>query len=405
MFYGWWLVLVGLITQGLGAGGVVYAYSVLVLPLEREFQTTRMAMMWGVTCSSLVSGLVSPWLGSLADRRPMRGMMAAGVLLIATAFTVLSFTTAVWQVALCYALFMSFAQVLLGPLTAATLITRWFSRRRGLALGLAAVGTGVGGMVVPPVLQSLIAAYEWRDACRWFALIVLAVALPPTLLVVSSPADKGLRPDGDPGPPVPVSAMAHGVAHLTTADILRRFDFWAIGLAVGIVFADTGMLLSNMMPYATGQGLAASEAVGLISTVAVAAVLGKLLFGAVADRVDLRLGLAAGMAVVCLALALFRGGGSAGVLRAASFALGLASGGILPLWGAMLGTAFGTEVFGRVMGLMSLVITAPVLLSPLLAGRVFDVTGAYHRVFEIFFVGTLLATAPLLRLPAMRRSE
>ncbi|MFN8626771.1 MAG: MFS transporter [Candidatus Binatia bacterium] len=405
MFYGWWLVLVGLITQGLGAGGVIYAYSVLVLPLEHEFQTTRMAMMWGVTCSSLVAGLVSPWLGSLADRRPLHVLMAAGVVLMAAAFMVLSVTTAVWQVALCYALFMSFAQVLLGPLTAATLITRWFSRRRGLALGLAAVGTGIGGLVVPPVLQALITAYEWRGACRWFALLILAVALPPTLLVVSTPAEKGLRPDGEPGPPLPVAALAHGGAPMTTADIVRRFDFWAIALAVGIVFADTGMLLSNMMPYATGQGLPASAAVGLISTVAVAAVLGKLLFGAVADRIDLRFGLGAGMAVVCLALALFRGGSSAGTLRAASFALGLASGGILPLWGAMLGHAFGAEVYGRVIGLMSMAITVPVLLSPLLAGRIFDVTGAYLRVFEIFFVITLLVALLLPRLPPMRHGE
>jgi len=87
MFYGWWLVLVGLITQGLGAGGVLYAYSVLVLPLEYEFQGTRMAMMWGLTCSHLVSGLASPWPGSLADRRPMRGLTAAGMPLMSPVIT------------------------------------------------------------------------------------------------------------------------------------------------------------------------------------------------------------------------------------------------------------------------------------------------------------------------------
>jgi MFS family permease len=373
MFYGWWLVLVGLITQGVGAGSIVYAYSVLVLPLEREFQATRMAMMWGLTCSSLVAGLASPWLGLMADRRSMRSLMAAGVLLLAMGFALLSFTAAVWQVALCYALFMSFAQVLLGPLTAATLIARWFSRRRGLALGLAAVGTGVGGLLLPPVLQALITACAWRSACRWFAVIIVALTLPPTLFVVSDPAEKGLWPDGDPGTPLPASAMGGGGVHLTTARILRRFDFWAIALSVGVVFATANMLLS------------------------------KLLFGAVADRVDLRLALAVGMGVVCLALALFRSGKSAEILGIASFALGLASGGILPLWGTMLGHAFGAQVYGRVMGLMNPVITPLVLVSPPLAGHIFDMTGTYRLAFEIFFAVVLLAAVPLVRLPAMSR--
>jgi len=79
-------------------------------------------------------------------------------------FNALSFTTAVWQVAVCYALFMSSATMLLGPLTATTLIARWFSSRRGVALGIAAVGPPWAGSLFPPLLQAMMSGFGWRVA-------------------------------------------------------------------------------------------------------------------------------------------------------------------------------------------------------------------------------------------------
>jgi MFS family permease len=399
MFYGWWLVVVGVIAQAVSAGGVSYAYSVLVTPLEHEFNATRLAMMWGMTACVLVGGVTSPWLGSLADRQPIRRLMAAGVLSIATGFVVLSFTSAVWQVALCFALFMSFGQVLLSALTVSTLLARWFSRRRGLAFGLAAVGTGVGGFLFPPLLQSLIAAFGWRIACRWLAVIILAGTLPPVwLLVVNRPSDKGLHPDGADTPLPGSEALPSTPGQLTAAAVLRRGDFWVIAAAVGVVFASTSALIANLVPYGLGQGLTAPQATALLSIIAAAAVLGKLLFGAVADRIDLRLALAVCMACMCLAVALFRTAHSLWLMQCGSFMLGIAAGGTLPLWSAILGQAFGARDFGRVMGLMSPVMMPLILISSPLAGGIFDATGDYRRVFEVFFVALVLAALPLARL-------
>jgi MFS family permease len=404
MFYGWWLVLVGLITQGVVAGTVNYAYSVVVLPLGQEFRATRMAMMWGITCCTLVASIASPWVGPLADRRSMRALMTTGAVSLATGFSLLSFTAAVWQVALCYAVFLSFAQVLLGPVTASTLIARWFSSRRGLALGIAALGPSLGGFVFPLLLQHLITTFGWRIACRLLALCILALTLPPIwLFVVNRPADKGLHPDG-----------RHGVAHeggaagtvlppLTTAAVLSRKDFWLIAIAMGVLLATYTALTNNLTPYAVGEGLTASEAAALISIVAVAGIVGKLLFGLVADRVDLRWALAVSMALVCLTLVIFRTGHSVWLLRAASVALGLAAGGILPVWGAMVGKTFGVGDYGRIMGLMTVVFMPLILISSPLAGRIFDVTGTYRAAFDIFFAVLVLSALLLTRLKPTAR--
>jgi len=407
MFYGWWLVAVGMVALGVSSGTVMYAYSVLVIPLEREFHATRMAMMWGITLSSLASALASFWFGPMADRGRIRGMMAVGALLLTAGLSALSLTSAAWQVALCYVLFMGFAQVLLGPLTSSTLVARWFNHRRGLALGVLALGSSFGGLLLPPLLQYLIAQLGWRMACRVLALVVLTVTLPPVwLLIVNFPADKGLVPDGRPqaeaegGAPGPLSVP------LTVAEILHRADFWFVALAVGVLFATHTALLSNLAPYAVGHGLTGSAAATLISTVAMTGMAGTVLFGLVADRVDLRLALGAAMTLEGVALVLFRHGAFAWELRVASGALGVAAGAAFPIWGTILGRAFGPLNYGRVMGLMDpLMITPLIVVSSPLAGRIFDVTGHYRAVFDMFLGALLLAGLLLTRLQPIRKHD
>lgn len=407
VFYGWWLVGVGLVTLGVSTGTVMFAYSVLVIPLEREFQATRMAMMWGVSLSSVASAVASLWFGPLADRGSIRGMMAVGAVLLAAGLSALSFTSAAWQVALSYVLFMGFAQVLLGPLTSSTLVARWFNRRRGLALGVLALGSGFGGFLLPPLLQYLIAALGWRVACRVLALMVLVVTLPPVwLLIVNRPDEKRLAPDGGTQREAEAGARGPLTPPLTVSAILHRPDFWLVAVAVGVLFATHTALLSNLAPYAVGQGLTASAAATLVSTVALVGMAGTLLFGLVADRMDLRLALATAMALQGVALVLFRHGGFAWELRVGSGILGLAAGAAFPIWGTILGQAFGPLNYGRVMGLMDpLMITPLILVSSPLAGHLFDVTGNYRAVFDMFLVALVFAGLLLTQLQPIRKPD
>lgn len=401
LFYGWWLVVVTLITQGVGAGIINFSYSVMVVPLEQEFHATRFEMMLAITCCLVFSSLLGPWLGPKADRRSMRTLMAAGVTFLALGFGVMSFATAVWQVILCYAAFMSFAQLLLGPLTASTLIGRWFTTRRGTALGIAAMGTPLGGFLFPPLIQHFITAFDWRMASRLAAVIALVVTLPPVwLLVVNRPADKGLDPEGG-DTPEPASAHAASGGQLTTRSVLHRQEFWAIIIPVGMSLAVLTAVMNNMVPYALGEGLTLPQATGLIAIVAVATMVGNLLFGVIADRMDLRLALAVSMVFVCVALVVFRSGHSVWPLRVATLVFGVSAGGIVPLWSAMVGRVFGVENFGRVRGLMSPVIMPMTMVASPLAGFIFDQTRSYQMVFNIFFVALALSAVLLARLPRM----
>lgn len=399
IFYGWYLVAAVFLVQMIGTGAVMYAYSVVAVPLGVAFEASRLTMMLGVTAMTLASGLMSPWLGARIDSGSLRNMIIVGAVALASGYLLLSVATASWQVPLIYACLMSLAVTLLGPLTSSTLLARWFNRRRGMALGVAAVGTSVGGFLFPPLVQWLIDSMEWRVGLRVLGLGCLAIMVPIILVIVNRPEDRGLHPDGASEPP-PAGSMPPA---LSSSEMLQRTEFWLIALAIGIMFAVYTALLSNLVPFALDQGISGERAALLLSVIALAGIVGKLGFGAVADSLDLRLALAAaallcGAGLGCYLLA----GGYIGLLTG-SMALGLAAGGMLPVWGALLAVLFGPANYGRVMGMMSPVMMPLVLLAPPFAGWVHDGSGSYAVAFIVFMLALLvtLSVLPFIRLPKM----
>ncbi len=397
MFYGWLLVGVAFLVLMVSSGSIMYSYSVVAVPLGAAFEASRMTMMLGITGMTLAGGLLSPFMGGLIDRGSLRLMMFLGAVGLASGYLLLSFTTASWQVPIVYAALMMLGINLLGPLTTSTLLARWFSRRRGMALGIAAVGTSVGGFVFPPLVQWLIDSFEWRSALRILGLGSLLLTLPAVWLVANRPADRGLHPDGD-APPASSGPLP---PPLSTAALLRERNFWLVAISISLLFGVYSALLANLVPFALDAGSSADRAAFLISAMALAGIAGKLGFGAIADRVDLRAGLAASMALVITGVLFYIVGGSYSMLLLGSISLGLAAGGMLPVWGALLAVLFGAVNYGRVMGMMNPVIMPMTLLGPPLAGLVHDATGSYTGAF-LGFVFALLAG--LVLLPMIRMS-
>ena len=396
MFYGWYLAIVAFLLLMVSNGAIMYSYSVVAVPLGLEFEASRVTMMLGVTVMTLAGGIMSPLFGSLIDRWSLRSMMLIGVFGMSCGYFLLSFTTASWQVPLIYGALMMLGLNLLGPLTTSTLLAQWFSRKRGMVLGLAAIGTSVGGFVFPPVIQWLIDAYEWRDALRILALGCLILTIPAVMLVVNSPKDRGLGADG-----VALDADAPLVLPeaITFKSLLADRNFWLIALVMSLLFSAYTGVLSNLVPLALNKGLSAEQGAFLISILAVAGIAGKIGFGTIADRVDLRLGYAASIVCVIIALLLFATTSSFSTFMLASGFMGFATGGMLPVWGAILAILFGAANYGRVMGMMSPVIMPLTLVGAPLAGYIFDVTGGYAPAFVLFAGGLVLA---LIALPFIR---
>jgi MFS family permease len=378
---------------------ITSSYSVIAVPLAREFQPSRMVLMLAITVVSVVSGVLGPVLGTLMDGASLKRLMLLGSVMLAAGYAALSYATAFGHVLVIFGVLIAPANVLMGPVAVTVLLSRWFVKRRGTAIGIALAGIGMGGVVFPPFIQWLLDNYDWHVAMRLFAGLVLVVTVSAAALVVNAPAERGLSPDGAE---TDVEAVSQGAKppKVSVATILGDPAFWLLGLLVAIVISGMKGVITNLAPLAIDEGIIASDAALLISLYSGAGFLSKLGFAALADKIGPRVltivgfaGFAAGMA--CLSQA------SAGyaTIAGGSMMIGFFGGLMVPLKSFLVPRIFGRQAVGRAMGLMSTVSLCASLATPPVFGLMFDLTGSYSAI-NLIFAG--LAAAAILAVPYIR---
>lgn len=403
LYPGWWQVLIALLVQAVSAASIFTAYSIVAAPLKAEFQPSHMVLMFGITVTSLTSGVLSPALGSAFDRLSIRGLMLAGASLIALGFLLLSFTQSMLQVVLVYAICMAPGSVLLGPIGCATLLSRWFNRRRGLAMGLASSGGAVGGLFLPPLLQGLIDNFEWRTALQWYGLVIFLFSTPLIAALTRNRPPGNIDPLEQPALTGTAEQAASPPTILSTRQVLRGPTFWLIALMLGSIYAGPMALISNMIQFVATKNIDAAHGALLLSTLSAANFAGKLLFATSLDRISLRLALLVMLSGLGISMLGFIAAADTLALVIAGILCGLASGGATPLWSLILSRVYGPQQIGRIMGIMTFVIMPFTLFSPPLFGWVFDQTGSYTNGVLGYLCLLLIAVAGLhwLRLPAV----
>jgi len=284
--------------------------------------------------------------------------------------------TALWQLWLIYATLLPVSMTLMGTLAAQTLVSRWFSDNRGLALGLSAMGTNLGGIVLPILVSAWLLQMGWRDALNNLMFLAVGLVLPLTWLVLGrspQPAKQEL----------PGSSSEQRL--WTTREILNTSMFWLPFLGLAPLSMAFGTLQFNLGIIVRDVGLEPSVTAGLIALTSLAMIGGKLFFGVLGDRVDHRKLYWVANATTVLALLLFMYAESLTVLTVAAIATGISGGGILPLMGLMYSTRFGVASFGKVMGFGMLTIMAGAI-SPIAAGWLYDIYGSYQYAFIALIV-------------------
>ena len=359
--------------------------------------------MLAMTVLSGASALLSPLLGGWMDRLSLRTMMACGGVLLAVGYFAIAHATAFSHVLIIFALMIAPANILLGPVAMTVLLSRWFSRRRGRAIGIAIAGISVGGFFFPMIIQSLLNAYPWREALQWLALVLLVWTLPAAMLVVNRPEDRGLYADGDAAPPEPVDGPSRG-SIISAREILSDPAFWMLAVTVAIVTAGMKGMITNLAPMVVDNGYAAADAAPLISLFAACSFAAKMSFAALADRLGLRVlmfaalgGFAAGLACLTQASQGYH------VVLAGVAVTGLFGGLMIPVESYVAPRIFGKQAVGRAMGLLTGTVLIGLLATPPLFGLIFDLFGSYRGIFWTFSGFALLALLWLPRIPLHQR--
>lgn len=391
MFYGWRVVAGMFVCQMFSVGFFTYSASILTSPVRESFGVSLEQIMYSLTLGTLAGLLAMPIAGFMADKFPVRHMVCAGLLLFAAGLWGVANSLTINSYVICFGLTMAIAMSLAGALAASTVISRWFSKSRGRALGISAAGTSIGGIVVPVMLTWGIGLWGWRSALEYLALFLVVVVLPFVFVTVRGrPEDVGLAIE-DSGLP---ASDSHADAPLSLAQILKAPAFWLLGLSLGLLFSAYSAVLANLNPYITHAGFSVKQASTAITVVAATGLVGKLVFGLLADKMSLRLGLwlAQGLALTACVLIAIEPAYFA--IITAAVLLGLAAGGMLPVWGALMAQIFGVISYGRAMGMMSPVVTLCVLPGYTVTGMIFDNTGSFSGAW--WLCSGLIGVAMLL---------
>ena len=397
---------VGATLMLLAAAGMIAAtYSIIAVPLSAEFQPSRTMLMLAMTVLSGASALLSPLLGGWMDRLSLRVMMVCGGVLLASGYFAISCATSFNAVLIIFAVMIAPANILLGPVAMTVLLSRWFSRRRGRAIGIAIAGISVGGFFFPMIIQSLLNAHPWREALQWLALVLLVWTLPAAMLVVNRPEDRGLHADGDAAPPEAVDEPAQ--ESMTSArEILSDPAFWMLAVTVAIVTAGMKGMITNLAPMVVDNGYAAADAAPLISLFAACSFAAKMSFAALADRLGLRVLMFAALGGFAVGLACLTQASLGYQIVLVGVAItGLFGGLMIPVESYVAPRIFGKQAVGRAMGLLTGTVLIGLLATPPLFGLIFDLFGSYRGIFWTFSGFALLALLWLPRIPLHQRER
>lgn len=384
-YYGWVILLVVFVTQMLAIGGTSYSFGIFVKPATEEFDVSRstinhLLILWmaGMTLSG-------PLVGSLLDRYAPRHIVGCGALMFGFGLITVSMSQNPLFIVLAVLLLIGPGSAALGPLMAATLVSRWFDHHRGRALGIASIAPSIGGFAIVPALALSLELFGWRAALFQMGAVAVVLLLPLSLLLVRS--DASAAPDA-----VSDGTLAEGDegSGWTFVQLLKTREFWLVALGVGLLFSTGQAMLASLVPYGTDIGFDPLNATLLVSVLAIANICGKLSFGVLSDRVEKRrlFCLAALLGAVCFTLLTMRLPYAA--VLVAVFIGGLGIGGVLPIWGGMLADTFGRRSYGVVMGAMG-PIHLPLNLAAIAGiGAISDHTGSYGSAFLLFAVLAVL---------------
>src|SRR4030081_1327157 len=390
-FYGLIIVAVTFTTMAIGVNART-AFSLFFPPIIDEFGWERGVTAGAFSFGFVVSAAVSPLIGRLMDRSGPRAVMELGVALMAGGLLLAPLTTQPWHLYVTIGVMVGAGSICLGYSGQSLFLPNWFIRRRGLAIGLAFAGVGLGSMTLLPWVQLMIEQTGWRTACTAMGILVLVVLAPINLLLRKRPEDLGLEPDGDAAPSAstkPVSNIVDPVwagTDWTLRRALRTARFWWISLGYfGGLYARYAVQV-HQTKYLLDIGFSPNVAVWALGAVSLLGIPGQIWLGHLSDRVGREWIWAAscmGFAICFAALIALKYFPTSLLVWLMVVAQGALGYGLTSVMGAMVLEIFQGKQYGSIFGTIMLAALAGGAAGPWVTGFLYDLPGNYTIAFAL----------------------
>jgi MFS family permease len=399
IFYGWVIVFTAGIGLLLGYAPVfVYSFSVFIKSLAQDFHTSRTSISFAFTLANVMQSVGAPLIGRLVDRFGAHKVIVPSTVIFGLVIISFKyFSTSLWQL---YAFFIVIGLIGTGtaPVPYGIVVSRWFDRRRGLALGLMMMGLSSGAILMPPIAQHLIILFGWRTAYAIVGFVVLAISVPVVgIFLKDSPEKMGLQPDGEPD--LNTGSTERKNEQGVNWSVARREPtFWFLASAFFLLGASVHACVIHLVPMLTDRGISVERAAFASSLLGVALLIGRVFTGYFLDRFFgpyVAMLLFSGVAV---GISLFLTGAGGSLPLLAVFLVGLGMGAEADIIAYLTSRYFGLRSFGEIYGYLFATFTLAGALGPVLMGVGFDHLGSYRAPLLFFLAATLVATALLSRL-------
>ncbi len=389
-----WRILAVACTVNAFAWSTRASFAAVYAAMLQDLGWSRTQAVLGYALSWLALVPCSPLAGWLYDRLGPRVVVPLGGLALALGVAITGRAATPLQYYLSYGGLVGFGiAATLGPSSA--LLSRWFVRRRGTALGLYAAGSSAGTLLSLPLVAWLVAAYGWRATLAGYgAVLVLVLTLPPALMYRASPQALGQEPDGPGAAGAPPRVRLTSERPWTLRAALSTVAFWAAFamLLLGVVAFQ--IVTTHQIAFVAGRGIRPERAAAAFGLTGVFQLIGNLAGGTLSDRLGrqavFQMGSLLGLVAVAV-LASVSGPGEVWKLYLFALTMGLGFGARISLLSAIPADAFGGPRFGLILGLLQMGSGLGGFVGPTLAGAIYDTSGNYRMAFAAAGLAVLLS--------------
>ncbi len=352
----------------------------------QDFGWSRATVISGNAFGKVIIGMFAFFAGWVIDRFGPRRVMLTGIIMGGLALIGLSRVTSLWQYYFFY-LFYAVGYMCGGPLPNQVLISRWFTGARGKAMGIAYLGIGIGGMLVPQIAKKLNLEFGWHQAMMMLGILMIVIAFPMVWFVKDNPPGK----QENPKPGAPKIALSR---------ILKGWPFYLLLIgSVCSIGAVSGTSQNLKLFFSLDLNYTQQQSANIISLVLAASIIGRLLMGWLADRISKKMVMILIYTLVAGSIPLLYLADKPGVVYLFAFIFGIGLGGdymIIPLMAAEL---FGVKVMGRIMGIILTFDGLGEAFSPMFVGWMRDKGGSYANGFAALMILGVIGIIAVLLLP------
>ncbi|MBE7635330.1 MFS transporter [Sneathiella sp. P13V-1] len=404
VYYGWVVVAIVFVTMGIGVN-VRTAFSLLYPAILEEFGWSRADTAATFTVGFICAGALSPVIGKLSDYISPRYLLSLTSLLVAGGLVLSTFSSEIWHIYVCLGIIVIGFGVAITYVGHSLFLPAWFERQRGLAIGVAFSGVGIGSVILMPLLQAQILETNWREACWFMAGLLVFIVFPLNFLFQrQAPGELGLSPDGDKNTPEGELRTSKQVDNIvdkewvetdwTLKKAMKTPEFWWMSLSCCAALYVWYAIQVHQTKYLLEIGISnitASFALGLVGFAGIA---GQIFLGHLSDRIGReKIWTVAVMGfAICYALLLVMEHLPSNILL---YAMVIMQGGLgyatASVFGAMPADMFQCKRYGEIFGVFSMLSLIGGGIGPWFTGYLYDITGSYQAGFYVAIVVCMIS--------------